>query len=118
MTLPELLLWRHLRTRPGGFKFRRQHAFGPYVLDFFCVEAALCVEVDGAAHDMGGNPARDERRDAEVAEQGVRTVRIPASEILDDVEPVLMLIVQECASRSPSTMLAHGPPPPENRGRN
>jgi very-short-patch-repair endonuclease len=68
------------------------------------------------AHDMGSNPKRDERRDAWLAEQGIRTIRIPAREILRDLEPVMMLIQQECAARSPSTGFA-GPPPPENRGR-
>ncbi|MEO6386723.1 MAG: DUF559 domain-containing protein, partial [Croceibacterium sp.] len=36
MTLPEVLAWRHLRPRPHGLKFRRQHQTGPYVLDFYC----------------------------------------------------------------------------------
>jgi len=144
MTLPEVLLWRALRTRPGGYKFRRQHAAGPYLLDFYCMETALCIEVDGKAHDMGSNPARDERRDAWLTKQGIKTLRIPAEEILRELEPVGTLIEQECAVRSPaksspafagegdhakhgggassaargpSTGFA-GPPPPESRGRN
>jgi very-short-patch-repair endonuclease len=51
-----------------------------------------------------------------LAEQGIKTIRIPAEDILRDVEPVLIVIQQECASRSPSTGFA-GPPPPESRGR-
>src|SRR4051812_37656904 len=112
MTLPEVLLWQELRLRPGGFKFRRQHSAGQYVLDFYCAGAALCIEVDGKAHDMGGNPDRDERRDRWLDEQGIKTLRIVAEEVLRDVEPVLLLIVEECASRSPSTTrLAAGGPP-------
>jgi very-short-patch-repair endonuclease len=64
LSLPEGLLWRELRARPGGFKFRRQHPIGPYTLDFFCHRSALAVEVDGIAHEMGDNPQRDARRDA------------------------------------------------------
>jgi very-short-patch-repair endonuclease len=116
MSLPEVLLWRELRGQREGYKFRRQHAAGPYSLDFYCVSAALCIEVDGKAHDMGSNPQRDERRDTWLTEQGIKTIRIPAEEILANIEPVIILIRQECASRSPSTGFA-GPPPPENRGR-
>jgi very-short-patch-repair endonuclease len=49
LTLPEVLLWQVLRSRPGGYRFRRQHPAGPYVLDFFCAAAGLCIEVDGKA---------------------------------------------------------------------
>lgn len=116
MSLPEALLWRVLRTRPGGLKFRRQHAAGPYVIDFYSVEAAVAIEVDGVAHDMGNRPLRDERRDAWLQEQGIITLRIPAEEILRDVEPVITLITEECAARSPSTGFA-GPPPLQRQGR-
>ena len=116
MSLPEVLLWQALRARPGGFKFRHQHPAGSYVLDFYCVAAALCIEVDGAAHDMGENPQRDARRDDWLAEQGIKTIRIPAEEILKDLEAVVSLIEQECASRCPSTGFA-GPPPLPMQGR-
>jgi very-short-patch-repair endonuclease len=108
MSPAEALLWRALRTRPGGYKFRHEHAAGFYSLDFYCSKAALCIEVDGDAHDMGQNPARDERRDAWLRDEGIETVRIPAREVFDDLEPVITLIVEKCASRSPST--AYGGP--------
>jgi very-short-patch-repair endonuclease len=110
MTRPELRLWQFLRTRPEGFKFRRQHPVGPYVLDFYCAHAMLAVEVDGAAHDMGENPQRDERRDAWLAEQGVRTLRIPAVEIFDDLEAAATAILTECRRRG-----GISPPPPSGR---
>ena len=116
MSLPEVLLRQALRRRSTGYKFRHQHSVGHYALDFCCASAALCVEVDGMAHDMGSNPQRDAQRDARLAELGIRTLRIPAEEILRDTEAVLTLIKQECAARSPSTGFA-GPPPPESRGR-
>jgi len=49
-TLPESLLWQHLRQRPHGLKFRRQHPFGPFIADFYCPAARLVVEVDGGSH--------------------------------------------------------------------
>ena len=54
-------LWRLLRQRPWGNKFRRQHPKGPFFLDFFCVEAGLVVEIDGPYHVT--RRLRDRRRD-------------------------------------------------------
>jgi len=51
LTDAESKLWRHIRLRQiGGFKFRRQHPVGPYILDFACVEKLLAIEVDGGQH--------------------------------------------------------------------
>jgi very-short-patch-repair endonuclease len=82
MSLPEVLLWRELRRRSGGIKFRRQHPIGRYVVDFYCAEAKLGIEVDGIAHEMGDRPVRDEQRDAFIAQQGVVILRIPASDVM------------------------------------
>ena len=46
MTLPEVLMWKALRNQPNGLKFRRQHPSGPYILDFFCSDARLAIEID------------------------------------------------------------------------
>ena len=110
MSLPEVLLWRELRKRPGGHKWRRQHAAGPFVLDFVCLEARVALEIDGEAHDRGRNPARDEARDEWLMVQGYSTPRIPAREILHNLEGALAGILAQCpplhhgASR-------RGPPP-------
>ncbi|WP_324751320.1 endonuclease domain-containing protein [Sphingomonas sp. LY54] len=108
MTLPEVLLWRALRERPGGFKFRRQHPAGPFVLDFVCLEARLAIEVDGAAHDRGAIPAGDEARDEWLMAQGFRTLRIPAREVLSNLDGALAHIVAQC---QPLHRPADGPPP-------
>ena len=52
---PERLLWWALKGDQTGFHFRKQHAAGPFVLDFYCDWARLCVEVDGASHDFTVN---------------------------------------------------------------
>ncbi len=116
MSPAELILWRALLERPGGYKFRHQHPAGPYVLDFYCGKAALCIEVDGTAHDMGDNPERDVERESWLDRQGIRTLRIPAGEIFRDLEPVVVAITEHCAARSPSTGCA-GPPPLQMQGR-
>jgi very-short-patch-repair endonuclease len=116
MTPPERRLWNVLRQRPSGFKFRRQHPIGPYTLDFFCYGAALCIEIDGFAHELGTNPQRDSRRDGWLAVQGVRTLRVAAIEVRDNLEGVVQFILEVCRQRSPSTSSA-GPPPLEIEGR-
>src|SRR3954447_22406968 len=85
LTLPEVLLWQALRGgRVGGLRFRRQHPVGPYVLDFYCPSARLAVEVDGTTHDFPGQARRDLRRDAWLAGQGIRVLRVPAPDVLDE----------------------------------
>ena len=101
MSPPEIALWQHLRARPGGFKFRRQHRAEPYTLDFYCREARVCIEVDGDAHDMGGNPARDARRDAWLAERGIVSLRFLAADVMGELEAVAARIQEVCAARVP-----------------
>lgn len=93
MSLPEVLLWQRFKHKPGGLKFRRQHPAGRYVLDFYCQEARLIVEVDGIAHDMGDRPERDEQRDGELARSGLRILRVPAADVLRDPDEAAAAIV-------------------------
>ena len=79
MTLPEGLLWQELRKRPEGFKFRRQHPIGRYIVDFYCPTARLVVEVDGLSHEMGSAPERDQRRDLLLREQGLHVLELGRS---------------------------------------
>jgi very-short-patch-repair endonuclease len=116
MTLPEVILWQALRNRAGGLKFRRQHPSGPYVLDFFCSDARLAIEVDGEVHARGDRPARDARRDAWLLAAGIETLRIPASELLKDADAVIRWILAEAAARLPlHHPAAPGGPPPRDK---
>src|SRR5574337_1387285 len=68
---PEARLWSRLRVRSQDMPvFRRQHPVGPYVLDFYCSEARLAVEIDGSVHDTEDHPERDRRRDAWLVSRG------------------------------------------------
>ena len=113
MSLPEVLLWQQLRQRPGGFRFRKQCPQEWFVLDFACMEARLCVEVDGEAHDRGDRPDRDEKRDRRLRELGFVTMRIPAREVLGNMEGVVAGIVERCRTLLPLRYPASpdGPPP-------
>ena len=115
MTLPEILLWQQLRLRPGGFRFRKQHPAGPYVMDFYCAEASLCIEVDGAIHDFGNRPQRDAKRDDLLARHSVETLRIAASDVLRDLDAVLTWIVATAASRPLHPRALRGGPPPQSK---
>jgi very-short-patch-repair endonuclease len=113
MSVPEVMLWTRLRLRPGGFKFRRQHPAGNYVLDFFCGEARLAIEVDGIAHDMGERPMLDAAREQWLADKGVGLLRIAAADVSRDADAVIQAIVGACASRVNPLhhRLRDGPPP-------
>jgi len=104
MTLPETILWAALRGRsPDRPAFRRQHPIGPYVLDFYCARARLCVEVDGEWHSFGDQPAKDARRDAYLRSLGIRVVRCTASDILEDASLIvesLIAIARRCTAPS------------------
>ena len=63
-TWAEKRLWSWLRARRfSGYKFRRQHPFGPHILDFFCLEAWLDIELDGFQHGLPAQRAKDAERD-------------------------------------------------------
>ena len=93
MSPAEIKLWQVLRGRPQGLKFHHQHPVGPFVADFYCPARKLIVEVDGVAHEMGDNPRRDDWRDVWMRKRGYRVVRIPAAEVMADVETVLLHIL-------------------------
>ena len=95
---PERVLWSHLRGgRLGGLKFRRQYPVGPYVCDFFCSAARLVIEVDGRIHET--RAAQDATRDAYLVAQGLRVVRVSASDISKDLDAVLQMILREAQER-------------------
>lgn len=90
-TLSESLLWLALRRRALGVRFRRQVPFGPFVVDFLCLEASLVVEVDGGAHR--GQEHRDAARDRVLAARGLRVLRLDADAVMRDL-PSAVLTVQ------------------------
>ena len=101
MSPPEVVLWQHLRgSQLAGLRFRRQHPIGAYILDFYCAELQLAVEVDGQSHDFLSRALADERRDAWLQLQGVHVVRLLASDVLDSagIEAVLKAILNAASS--------------------
>ena len=98
----ERRLWRFLRDRKlAGAKFRRQHLVGPYVVDFFCAEAHLIVELDGGGHAEPRGSARDAVRDRELRERGLRVLRFWDGDVARNLGGVLRTIFEALAAPSP-----------------
>jgi len=118
MLLPEVLLWQALRGRPAGLKFRRQHPSGPYILDFYCLDARLAIEIDGEAHGRGDRPERDVVRNVWLSAAGIETLRISAADLLKDLDAVVRGVVSVCVARLPlhHPALPDGPPPRDELG--
>jgi very-short-patch-repair endonuclease len=90
MTDAEIRLWHRLRGRQlTGCKFRRQHPFMDYVLDFVCLERHLIVEVDGGQHLAS---ERDKIRDMRLQAAGFQMLRFRNNEVLRDVDTVVEVI--------------------------
>jgi cyclase len=85
-TFAEGLLWNYLRTKPYGFKFRRQHSFSIYILDFYCHFLKLAIEVDGSIHNV------DEVRQKQLEQEDLTFLRFSNDEIKLKPEEVFQLI--------------------------
>ena len=87
----EIRLWSRLRRKQlEGFRFRRQHPLGPYVVDFFCPDAKVVVEVDGGQH---ADSASDAARTRWIEARGYRIVRFWNNDVLANTEGVLLAIL-------------------------
>ena len=101
----EHLLWLRLRDRRlHGAKFRRQVPFGPYILDFFCMESKLVIELDGGQHDK--QTTYDDARTEFLRTQGYRVLRFWNNELLENEQGVLTTILNELTG-STSNAQAH-----------
>jgi len=88
----EYKLWSRLRNRGLKVKFRRQHPIGPFIVDFFSLEAKLVVELDGGQHDQDANRRADEQRTKFLEDRGYRILRFWNNEVLQDRDAVLARI--------------------------
>ncbi len=98
-TKAERALWQKLRRRQlGDYKFRRQHPIGNYIVDFYCAEAQLIVEVDGDVHAY--QETKDAKRSADLEAQGYRVIRFWNGQVLQEMDNVLTMILGACDERS------------------
>jgi very-short-patch-repair endonuclease len=102
MSDAEARLWYNLRRHAlGGYKFRRQHPFAPYILDFYCPQMKLMVEVDGGQHFEDEGMVRDARRTSYLESRGLRVLRFTNLEALTQTDAVLSTIYEALADPSP-----------------
>jgi len=98
----ERLMWAWLRDqRFSGYKFRRQHPLGPYILDFFWNRAKLDIEVDDFQHGSPENQVTDASRDAFLENQGIKILRFWSSHVRRDKQAIRDKIWQNLQQRAP-----------------
>ena len=114
MTYAEKRLWERLRAhRLNGWKFRRQHAMGRYIVDFVCLEARIIVELDGGQHDAQRN--YDAARDRWLTEQGFQVIRIWNNAVTQNVAGVAEAILRAVRHPHPVLPPSRGKGPPDPR---
>ena len=100
MTDAERALWRRLRgCQINGHKFRRQHPFENFILDFVCLEAKLVIEVDGGQHNES---ALDLLRDQVLENAGFLVMRFWNNQVLNEIDAVVEAVWVELEKRNPS----------------
>jgi very-short-patch-repair endonuclease len=103
MTPAERLLWGKLRNRKlSGFKFRRQHPLNHIILDFYCHDARLAIEIDGNIHNDRYQKERDKERTMILKKFGIHELRFTNSEVEKDIEAVLNTIKEHLLPLPPS----------------
>ena len=92
-TALERILWRHLRNRNfAGYKFRRQHPFEPYIMDFYCPAAKLAIELDGGGHNYSVGRTHDRARARFLAQHGIIVLRFWNHQVRKELDGVLQAI--------------------------
>ena len=99
-TEAERALWRRLRNRQiDGWKFKRQVPFGRFVLDFFCFDADLVIEVDGGSHAEAQGIERDKVRTAYLEANGLTVIRFWNGDVLNNIDGVLEVVYEALGQR-------------------
>ncbi len=91
-THTESILWGYLKTKPFGLKFRRQHPYSIYILDFYCHSLKLVIEVDGSIHNIEDVRLNDKIRQDLIEKDGLHFLRFMNEEILFSLESVIQKI--------------------------
>jgi 5-methyltetrahydrofolate--homocysteine methyltransferase len=94
MTEAESILWEKLRHKKlKNYKFRRQHAIGDYIVDFYCPEKAIIIEVDGGIHKVPDQCRYDQIRTSYLEELGLRVIRVQNEEVMNNLTETLSKIL-------------------------
>lgn len=91
-TKAEEILWQFLRTKPFGIKFRRQHPYSIYILDFYCHALKIVTEVDGSIHELEEVQKNDKERQLLLEKDGLLVIRFSNDELIFKYEDVIRSI--------------------------
>lgn len=93
MTLAEKVLWMRINKKQlKGYRFRRQHPISNFIVDFYCHEAKLIIEVDGSVHDVEEQKEYDMGREFELSQLGLRVIRFSNEEVINFTDGVVRKI--------------------------
>jgi very-short-patch-repair endonuclease len=98
-TAAEETLWRGLRNRRVGFKFRRQHPIDRFIIDFYCAEAKLLIEIDGRSHLEPNQAEYDTARTEYLEKLGYKVIRFANDDVRHNCDVVIAQIVQAIENR-------------------
>ncbi|MFP4023037.1 MAG: endonuclease domain-containing protein [Thiohalospira sp.] len=97
MTDSEKLLWEKLKDNQlNGIKFRRQHPISQFIVDFYCHQKKLVIELDGSIHQKNAQQERDKGRQFMLEELGLTVIRFKNEEIKKDISNVISKILECC----------------------
>ena len=95
-TSAEAVLWTILKKKQvGNLKFRRQHSVGKYVLDFYCPEKKLAIELDGEIHIYPGQRSKDLDREEFLNKNGIEVLRFENRLVFENPELIIDEIVNK-----------------------
>lgn len=92
MTLGEVLLWQEIRNRKLGYQFHRQVPILNYIVNFYCHELQLVIEVDGSSHDHPEIAVSDLDRQKEIEEEAIQFLRFEEAEVRKNLDRVVDVI--------------------------
>jgi very-short-patch-repair endonuclease len=96
MTKTEFMFWQKLKGKQlKGVKFRSQYGVGQFVVDFYCTELKLAIEIDGDSHFQDGAQEYDWERQAFIESLGIQFLRFTNDEVYGNLEGVLERIIQK-----------------------
>jgi very-short-patch-repair endonuclease len=98
-TPAEATLWQHLRNRNLVYKFRRQHPIDRFIIDFYCAEARLCIEIDGGSHFETEQAEYDAVRTEYLEQLGYKVIRFTNNDVRYNIHAVVDEIIKQVEIR-------------------
>lgn len=98
-TPTEATLWRHLRNRNLKYKFRRQHPIDFFIIDFYCADAKLLIEIDGDSHSTKEQQEYDNARTEYLEALGYKVIRFTNNDVRYNINSVVTVIIKEVEQR-------------------